>query len=362
MKKRRFIGLNAFVAISLLLSLFLGGCQNQKQPTADLGGYQKQPTAEEVVARVREVEASTEDAHAVLEISVRSQGLDEELVIEVWEKKLNKFWAELLEADDSDLVGAITVTDGHQVWMYHPSQNEVLVGEVGAGEPASVRDAIQFMEEMIQRVLDTSEVKLVGEEDVAGVATYKLELTPREGGQVTLWVDQERWIVLQAHFSGEALGEGWMRVRSFEFNTGVADERFQFEIPEGAKVTNIGDTRPTPLTLDEARAQAGFALLVPTYLPERVTLIDVLAVDEAFIFHYDHSMTSFTIVQDLVSGMTTSTNVQVTEVAVRGQMANLISDNTQDNVFLTWRENEVVITIAGHISQDEILRVAESLQ
>jgi outer membrane lipoprotein-sorting protein len=352
MNKRWFIGLSVLVAISLLL----GGCQ-------------KQPTAEEIVAKMREVEADIEDAHAVLEISLQGQGMDDELTIEVWEKKPNRFRAEVLEASDSDLVGAISVTDGHQTWMYHPGQNEVLVGEVGPDEPASLREAIQSVEEMIQRVLDTSEVKLVGEEDVAGVATYKLEFTPKEdedtilppGSKATLWVDQERWIVLQAHFIGGVAGEGRMRVRSFEFNAGLADDRFQFEIPEGAQVTNVEDKRPKPITLDEARAQADFTLLVPTYLPEGATLIDVFTVDEAFILHYDHSTTSFTVIQGWSRGMREAPTGQKTEVTVRGQTANLITDGL-GNSFLTWMENGVTTTIAGRISQDEILEVAESLQ
>jgi outer membrane lipoprotein-sorting protein len=349
MNKRWLIGLSLLVALSLLI----GGCQNQP------------PTAEEIVTRLKEVEAGIEDAHAVLEV----QGMDNDMVVEVWEKRPNKFRAEVLEASDADDVGAVQVTDGQQVWIYKPGKNEVLVGEVGPDEPASFREAIQSMEEVIQEVLDTSEVKSAGEEEVAGVATYKLELTPREGekaplpGKVTLWVDQERWIVLQAHFSGGVAGEGWMRVRSFEFNIGLSDDPFQFEIPEGAEVVNMEDRQPKHITLEEAQEQAEFTLLVPTYLPEGVTLIDVLAVDEAFIFRYDHSTTSFTVVQGFAGDrMAPPAGAQTTEVTVRGQTATLISDETGDNNFLTWTENEVDITIAGRIGHDEIIKIAESLQ
>ena len=352
MKKRWFIGLSVLVVFALLL----GGCQ-------------RQPTAEEIVAKLKEVEASTEDAHAILEISLQGEGMDEELVVEVWEKKPNKFRAEVLEASDSEFMGAISVTDGHQVWMYEPSKNEVVVDEVGSDEPSSPRDIIQFMDEVIQRVMDTSEAKLAGEEDVSGVATYKLELTPKEGDETvlppgsktTLWVEQERWIVLQAHFSGGIAGEGWMRVRSFELNTGIADDRFQFQIPEGAKVTKAEDNHPKHITLDEARAQADFALLVPTYVPEGVTLIDVLTMGEAFILHYDHSTTSFSVIQGPSDGVREAPTGQKTEATVRGQTANLITDGLGNNL-LTWVEDGVTITIAGRISQDEILKVAESLQ
>jgi outer membrane lipoprotein-sorting protein len=351
MNKRWFIGLSVLVVISLLL----GGCQ-------------RKPTAEEIVAKLEEIEASTEDAHAILEFSAKGQGVDEELVVEVWEKKPNKFRAEVLEAKDPGLAGAISVTDGQQFWMYEAGKNEVVVGEVGPDEPSSFHGAIRDMEDMIGQVLNATDVKLAGEEDVAGVATYKLELTPKEddetflpaGSKATLWVDQERWVVLQAHFSGGIAGEGQIRVRSFELNTGIADSFFQFEIPEGAKVTKAEDKRPQHLTLDEARAQADF-LLVPTYVPEGVTLIDVLTIGEAFILHYDHSTTSFTVIQGWSEGIREPPPGQKTEVAVRGQTANLITDGLGNN-FLTWVEDGVTITIAGRISQDEILKVAESLQ
>jgi hypothetical protein len=266
-------------------------------------------------------------------------------------------------------VGATSVTDGQQFWMYEPGKNEVVVGEVGPDEPSSFRWAIRDMEDMIQQALDATDVKLAGEEDVAGVATYKLELAPREGDETflpagskaTLWVDQERWVVLQAYFSGGIAGEGQMRVRSFELNTGIADDRFQFQIPEGAKVTKAEEKQVKPLTLDEARAQADFALLVPAYVPEGVTLVDVLTMGEAFILHYDHSTTGFSVIQGFSDGVREAPTGQKTEVTVRGQTANLIADSMGNNL-LTWVEDGVTITIAGHISQDEILKVAESLQ
>jgi hypothetical protein len=54
-------------------------------------------------------------------------------------------------------------------------------------------------------------------------------------------------------------------------------------------------------------------------------------------------------------------NGQATEVTVRGQAGTLLT-NDQGNSFLTWEEEGVTITIAGRISQDQILQVAESLQ
>ena len=355
MSKRWFFGLGVLVVISLLLV----GCD---------GG----PTVEEIVTKMKEVEASTNDAHAVLVIDIQGQGVDQNLTVEVWEKKPDKFRAEVLKSSDPDYAGAVTVADGRQVWMYQPSQNEVVVGEVGADEPSSPRDMIREVDKVIQRALDTSEVKLASnnEEDVAGRKTYKLELTPTDaedallppGSTATLWVDQDDWIVLRAKVVGDVVGKGEMTVQSFELNPGLEDGRFQFDMPEGVKVTNMEDKRPKPITLDEARARAGFPLLLPGYVPEGVTLIAVLAMGQAIILRYDHSPISFTIIQGTGDDtMPLPAGGQQSEVTVRGQTATLFSDGGSSNL-LTWTENEVVITIAGHISQDEILKVAESLQ
>jgi outer membrane lipoprotein-sorting protein len=362
MKKRLLIGLSVLVTLSLLLS----GCQTG-------------PTAEEIVAKMQEVEASTEDAHAVVEFSVQTEDMDMDLdvVVELWEKRPAKLRAEVLEAGDTEFAGVVSVTDGEQAWLYHPGENVVVTGALGDLEsdevPVDPQQVIQFMEEGIQWAMDNFDVELAGEEELNGVATYKLTFTPREDeeypmpipldGEATLWVEKERWIALQAHIDGGSFGEGWVRVRSFEFNTGLDDALFQFEIPEGAEVIDVEDMQPTPLTLDEAEAQAEFDLLVPTYEPDGTTLIDVLQVGEAFVLHYNHSMTSFTIVQgDLPEPMRQALGGELTVVTIRGQTAALFADEGRGNSLLAWVENGVNITIMGRISPDEIVKVAESLQ
>lgn len=341
-----------------MIALIVGGCQNQ-------------PTVEEIVAKMREVEASTADAHGVLEFAVHNLGADEEVVVEVWEKRPDKTRIEMVESTDPELAGVLLVSDGEQTWTYVPADNRVLVAQVGPDEPSSPREIVQFMDEILERILDMCDVKLVGEEDVAGTATYKLEFTCGgentflpEGTKATVWVDQERWVVLQAHFSGGALGEGWMRVRTYELNTGLGDSVFQFEIPEGAEVTEMEEAEPVPvipLTLDEARERAEF-LMVPGYVPEGATLTDVVALEEAIVLVYDHSMTSFTIMQGPSPRPDENPLGKTKEVTVRGQPATLTTSAALGTSLLTWTENEITITVAGHIAEDEVLKVAESLQ
>jgi outer membrane lipoprotein-sorting protein len=352
MSKRWLVGLSVLV----MLSLLLGACQSQ-------------PSVDEIVAKMKEVEASTDDVHGVLEISINALGVDQEMVVEVWEKRPSQTRADMLESSMPEYEGSVVVSDGEQVFVYLPEDNKVVVEEIGPGEPSGPRYAIEMMEELIEYVADTSEGRMIGEEEVAGVPTYILEFTPKEGDEsflpagstATLWVDQERWVVLQAHLIGDTVGEGWMRVRSFEVNTGLGDELFVFEIPEGVEVETAEDRAPVYLTLDEARAEAEF-LLVPDYVPEGATLVDVFKVRDAYVLYYDHQTDiSFTIVQGPALSLEDRPLGKTSEVTVRGQPGTLISNEVSGNVFLTWEEGEVTITIAGQLSADEIVLVAESL-
>jgi len=367
MNRRMRVGLG----IVLVLSLILVGCGSR-------------PTAEEIVAKMQELQDSIENAHAVAEFSIQAQGEELELVVEMWEQSPTKFRAEVLEASKDDLLGVVSVTDGHQVWLHNPARNEVVVGgvhDLGVGELVDPRQIIAMLEEGIQWVLDTCDVELVGEENVGEIPTYRLEFTPREGEdasgpipagtKATLWVEKDRWIVLQGHLDGGSLGQGWMRIRSFQFNEGVDDEYFQFEVPAGAQVIDVEDSRPIPLTLEEAQAQAGFALLVPSYVPDGATLTDVFAVEGAIVLYYDHSSVAFTVMQRMsdesgelelqLIGRQRMQGAEEMQVMVRGQPAVLLTDG-QENSLLTWTEDGVAITIAGRIGQDDAVQVAESMQ
>jgi outer membrane lipoprotein-sorting protein len=339
-----------------------------------VAGCQQRPTADEIVARVREVEANTVDAHAILEIQLEDPNQKIEMTVEVWESS-NRFRAELLEtSSDEASPGSLIVNDGQQVWIYDPGRQEAWVGPAGADQPASPlnnpREMVQYVDEAIQWVLARSEVTLAGQESIAGVPTWKLDFQLKDdpelglpfaaASQGTLWVDQERWIVLQARLVVEGVAESAMRVRSFELNPGLSDALFTFEAPPGTTVQEIESKQPQYMTLQEAQRENP-RLLVPGDVPGGATLIDVFKVQGAFVLHYDHSDTTFTVVQ----GPTRAgqqPDGERSEVTVRGQPATLVADSERGTRFLTWTEDGVTYIIAGYIGQEEILRTAESLQ
>jgi outer membrane lipoprotein-sorting protein len=339
--------------------------------TVSMASCGSQPTAEEIIARIQETVDSTEDAHAVVTTTFDVQGIEMSVTAEIWEKSPDMLRVKVLDSTEPRFADALMVSDGQQVWLYEPARNRVEVGPVGEVETSLPQEMLSSSQEAIQKVLDASNVELVGEETVAGRNAYKLTVSPKEEGEeqlfpgngtATLWVDQDQWIVLKAHYEASSFGEGGMEVQSFELNPGLAEDLFRFEVPEGATVIDIEAQRPVPMTLDEARAGAGFPLLVPEYVPENATLIEVFKTGDSFVLRYDHStQVSFAIVQgpELAGPPPLG---QAQDVSVRGQSATVISDEAGGNTFLYWTENGVTVTVAGHINLDEALRVAESLR
>jgi len=354
-------------SLVLVVSLLLAGCGQRI-------------TAEQIVAKMRETAESTVDAHAVVKVDMSAMGVDMAVTAEVWEKSPNSVRAEVIDASQPELKGMTLVTDGQQAWFYDPAHNQVEVGVAGKMDMPLPQELLTSMQGVIQQVLDASNVELVGEEAVAGHDAYKLTFSPKEGstqqifpgnGIATVWVDQERWITLKATYEASSLGQGTIEVLSYELNPGVPDSRFHLEIPEGAKVFEVQAEEPVPLTLDEARTQAaaeGYSLLVPSYVPEGATLIEVFKTGGTIILRYDHSpQVSFTVMQgyELPEGYELSHLSllgEPQETTVRGQQATVIAEEASGNTFLYWTENGAAMAVAGSISLEEAIRVAESLQ
>lgn len=328
------------------------------------GGCAEKLTAEDIVAKMQEVITSTNDAHAVVEVTANVQGQTVQMVVEAWGKLPNKVRADVLESDRDEFAGAVIVADGQTAWFYSPAENRAFVVDV-SDMSADAQTIIQDMESVIQQVLDNGDVELLGEEEVAGAKTYKLSLEEQEkqlplNGTATLWVDKKQWIVLKTNFVAPNVGEGTMQVRSFELNPGLDDEIFTFDVPDGVEVVDAGDGKEQHLTLDEAETQAGFDLLTPAYLPDGAVLVDVMKVKSAFVLLYDLDGVGFTVAQspgELPEGLPGIGEA----VTLRGVQATLVTDEVANASFLAWQENGINFAVAGRIGEEEAIKISESL-
>ena len=344
MRKRVLLfGVLAFIVLTIL------GC-----------GPEESITADEIMGKVRETWEGAVDIHATWELTLDVGVIQDQLVVEVWRKQPDKLRAEVLEAASVEFRGMTLVSDGTQAWLHNFSRHEVTAGEPKAVKLPLVQDVIESIDGLI-RTANAGQVKLLGTEKISAGETYKLEMPYPNGGQALLWISKEYWVPLKVEYTSQTLGKGTLAARSLELNTGLSDSIFLFEVPADAQVTQTGGEKSQALTLDEARARAGFPLLVPAYLPQGVTLLSVFQLGEAIALYYD-GFIPFSIVQSRSEAIAQVPQTgPAQKIALRGTEATLITDEAQGGIFLAWSENGVSVSIAGAISVEEALRVAESL-
>jgi hypothetical protein len=227
-------------------------------------------------------------------------------------------------------------------------------------------------EEAVDKLLEYFEADRTGTETVAGQTAYQLELKPipeqmpaeyaAVGGLVNLWIDKSRNVPLAATYTGGSMGETSLTARELEINAGVDEGLFSFEIPAGAEVVKFADLEPKSLTLDEAAASADFEFLTPEVTPEGATLVDVLDVHGTIVQRYTlPDGGSFSIAQGQADE-TPKPSTEEQAVEVRGVAGSLFVSEDGDKVLLTWSDGGVFFYVAGDITPDQALAIAESLK
>jgi len=369
------------VLITLIIgSLLLGACAQQL------------PTADEIVTKMEQARASTNDIHATVAIDFTSPDQTGSMVIEGWMQKLPdaadgapkaRVRAEVREASQADLVGSLLVSDGEQFWLYNPAQNTVVVGsaaDMKKQAPTTPAGATQMLQDVVQQGLDAVNLEVQGEEQVAGKNTWKVKVTPKTetaaklqlAGVVegTMWVDEELAMPLKLSVDASDFGSGNVEVRSIEVNAGVSADLFTYTPPADAKVVQAADLAaqmaPKAATLEEARSSVSFTLREPSYLPAGLALVEVRVVGtDTVIINYNGDSGSMSLVQsngDVGDDREPPAGSNVQQITVRGQPATLITGADGQGSLLRWDEGGIKTVIAGTISGDEAVKVAEGLK
>jgi len=370
-----------FLALVLMLGLLsLGACAGQL------------PTADEIVTKMEAARANTNDVHATVAVNFTSPDQKGSVVVEGWMQKLPdaadghpkaRVRAQVLESSQADLVGTLLVSDGEQFWLYNPAKNTVVTGtaaDMKNQAPTSPAGATQVLQDVVQQGLDAVNLEVLGEEQVAGNNTWKVKVTPKpetvsnlkldgviEG---TMWVDEALAIPLKLSVDASDFGSGTVEVRQIAVNAGVSADLFTYTPPAGATIVQAADLvakmAPKAATLAEARSSVSFSLREPTYLPAGMALVEVRVVGtDTVIINYNGADTSMSLVQsngDLSDNRQPPVGSNTKQVTVRGQSATLITAADGKSSFLSWEEGGIKTLIAGTISGDEAIKVAEGLK
>ena len=348
-----------------------------------------QPSAEDILVQTLESVKLIDDAHAVVAIDIDTVEEKASATVEIWgrhsEDGPGAFRLEVLETSKEKAAGAVVVSDGENLWAYSPVENKVFVGTADEAKEMMADKAPmngdydqadfehpESAEEAVQMLLEYFNVEKSGTELVAGESAHKLKLEPipdqmpaeyiAVGGFINLWIDENRNVPLAVEYTGGSMGEVSATVLELEINVGVDEALFTFEIPAGAEVIRFADLAPQSLTLAEAGAAAEFEFLTPAETPQGAALVDVLEVRGAIVQRYTlPDGGSFSVAQGL-SDQAQHPSTEKQTVEVRGVTGTMFAAEDGNQVLLAWTEGDLFYSVAGDLTADQALMIAESLQ
>ncbi len=348
-----------------------------------------QPSAEDILVQTIETLETINDAHAVVEVEIDTVEKDFTATFEIWGRRSDDgpgaFRLMVLESSDEKAADAVVVSDGENLWAYAPAEGKVFVGTAEEAREL-MADKEPFMGEFdkddfehpespveaVQMLLEYFDVTKSDTVLVADTSTRLLKLNPipeqmpaeyvAVGGFINLWIDENRSVPLSVEYTGSSFGEIKVTVTDLEINAGVDEALFTFEVPADAEVISFADLAPQSLSLAEAAAAVDFEILTPAETPEGATLVDVLEVRGTIVLRYTlPNVGSFSVAQG-VSDETSQPSTEKQLVEVRGASGTIFVAEDGDQVLLTWNEGDLFYSIAGDLTVDQALTIAESLQ
>jgi outer membrane lipoprotein-sorting protein len=330
-----------------------------------------------------------------------------------WKQSPDKMRVEIADSSIAEAKGATVVYDGQKVYALDAANNTVYTATPSKHMdkiPAEIQAAMSGVdiEKELDKVIAASDIKLTGTEKIAGMDTYKLDVTPKPDAtdlleipqmykmqagllikdlHFTIWVDKDRWIPLKFTAEHPNIGTFTYAASKLDVNKPIDAANFVLQVPAGAKTVdvdalaaNAANMEPQKLTIDQARDAAqkdGFKLLEPTYVADNATLVDVTQIKnpvKALILSYSSATTDFTVAEsrgkmmdmlgDNFSGVNGTGKDAIKQVTVRGVEATAFSPDGANWTALIWQEkdSDLWLAVRGKFSVEEALKIAEGLK
>lgn len=316
-------------------------------------------TAAQVVFRTQQVLSASSACHSFLDMDINTDMIKDSLVVEVWEKQGSRVRLTILSATSPQLRGLTFTTDRKTSLSYSPHTNTTSIGPADLVRLPRVIETLLYARNASLQSFDPQKARLLARVRESGLMVYKLEIPLSPDEQAEYTIDARDWRVRQIDYQSTSWGSGTVRLKSIECFADLDDAVLDLDIPEGAVLDRVTVPDSRALTLEEAQRAVDFRLRLPGYLPADTTFAMAFQLDKNMALVYTGSH-SFTLAQGPNIGQTPQENV--TLLPLRGVQGTLVQDNSQGGLLLTWREDELQFSIAGSLSLNEILQIAESLK
>ncbi len=247
-----------------------------------------------------------------------------------------------------------TISNGEVVWMYNSDKGEVTVEDLE--DPKRI---LGFDYGMIFKDLTiTNDMSLIGNEKLSGKSCYVIEAIPKNKTAIIsqdIWIDKESWIPVRID---RDFGDYKSRVEyiNISVNTNVSDNEFEFTLPVDAKIVEPNVSLPNQIGIEEAQESVNFTILKPSYSAGyQFNGATVSKYADSVSLSYTKGRNLLTIVQ-IRSKYPVSNAENVTIGELKGEITE-----TFGNKMLKYNDGDIYVIIAGTVSEEELVKIANSM-
>ncbi|AKB41103.1 outer membrane lipoprotein-sorting protein [Methanosarcina mazei] len=322
-----------------LLNIVASGC---------LENTNDKPNVEEIIDHTQEKYESIDVFQATIISTTNFQG--EEVVQEMdFLFKKPKEYKCVHKAEN-----LTTVSNGEVVWMYNSNKGEVTVGHLEDSEGFPDFDYGILFKDLTK----TNNLSLIEDMESSGKSCYVIEAMPKNKTSIIsqdIWIDKESWIPIRID---RDFGDYKSRVEytNISVNADVSDNEFEFTLPKDAKIVEPNTWLPNQISMEEAQESVNFTILKPSYSAGYQFI-------GATVSKYADSVSlSYAKGRDLLTIVQTRSRYPVpnAENVTIGELKGEITE-TFGNKMIRYNDGDIYIIIAGTVSEEELIKIAESM-
>ena len=373
----------AMLPVTFLFMLLLAACGSS---SAIQTSSQSTPTpipaqGQELLTKAGQNIKTAKTLHAIFDILTTGSAANGTVRTEVWNASPDKSRTVVLESTLMQYsTGSITVNNGKQVWQYDPAKKVVYTGQNSTTTSTPVagtgRNQSQFLMNTVQSVFTHSNATSVSSSapinghDVYDIQVTSAASTPSSSTSSNtfnytgdVFIDKKTLLPVQEQLKIQGFGTVTINLPMIVLDQPIDTSLFTFVPPAGVQVLPFPKTTSPDtgtLSLEQAQLQAGYHLLsIPT--SQRVYQlqgVDALGAPGNQIFTLNYAMGNSTFA---ISEGKSLANLPISgqTITVRGTTATLSTSG--NSTTLTWTEKGVGIQIAGTMSKEELLTIANLL-
>jgi len=257
----------------------------------------------------------------------------------------------------------LMVSNGEISWIYDKKKNEVIKITSTSEFEEFFKEAFSYSR-IIEELLNSYELKALGSEKINGRDCYVIDAKPKVenilGMKLKMWVEKEFWYPIKIEMEFDVLGnksKSVVEYRNLSFNSGISDELFEFTPPPEAKILELKLQMPAKLTIEEAKRNVDFEILVPKYTAEyEFDYAMVSELDEEVSLLYKKGNSYLTIVESRNETLLPDSKI-VKIGKVEGNISDLYGFKT-----LQFKCKDIYIRISSELSEEDLIKIAESFE